>query len=513
MFNDYHVVNISQAPGTIFPNECPGETTMSAQEEMLEYALFDLSTFVQPVVVPTLNVTFNPSPLVVKSGDMGDQVTVNVTNTSTTTEIASSAILTLAVPAQITVTGMTDSTGGWTCTVSTLTCIRNGSLGASVTDSVMLTLNVGTYTTLASYTGQLTATVSSVTFSSNVSAQDNVIFQQSPQINWATPAPIVYGTALSAAQLDASSPVAGIFTYSPAAGTVPAVGQQVLSAIFTPTDTADYTATTATAILNVIPAIPAISLSTSANPIFAMNAVSFTASLPGYASTQTGTMTFYDGPTPIGTANIAGGSATITTGALAAGAHSITAAYSGDNNYGPGTSSPVTEEVQDFTLALVGGGSDTATAGGTATYTLLITPVNGSTMPTAITLSAPNIPLGMAPTFSPNTVAAGSGATTVTLEVALPDKSSDKRSAVRLGGVLLPVVLGFILLPFAGTMRGGRAGLTNLTKLMVLATLSATLALGMMGCGAKLSSENFSFSVTAASGSLSHSVTANLTVK
>jgi hypothetical protein len=352
-----------------------------------------------------------------------------------------------------------------------------------------------------------------VTFSSNVSAQDNVIFQQSPQINWATPAPIVYGTALSAAQLDASSPVAGIFTYSPAAGTVPAVGQQVLSAIFTPTDTADYTATTATAILNVIPAIPAISLSTSANPIFAMNAVSFTASLPGYASTQTGTMTFYDGPTPIGTANIAGGSATITTGALAAGAHSITAAYSGDNNYGPGTSSPVTEEVQDFTLALVGGGSDTATAGGTATYTLLITPVNGSTMPTAITLSAPNIPLGMAPTFSPNTVAAGSGATTVTLEVALPDKSSDKRSAVRLGGVLLPVVLGFILLPFAGTMRGGRAGLTNLTKLMVLATLSATLALGMMGCGAKLSSEDFSFSVTAASGSLSHSVTANLTVK
>ena len=46
---------------------------MSAQEEMLEYALFDLSTFVQPVVVPTLNVTFNPSPLIVKAGDAADQ--------------------------------------------------------------------------------------------------------------------------------------------------------------------------------------------------------------------------------------------------------------------------------------------------------------------------------------------------------------------------------------------------------------------------------------------------------
>jgi hypothetical protein len=48
---------------------------------------------------------------------------------------------------------------------------------------------------------------------------------------------------------------------------------------------------------------------------------------------------------------------------------------------------------------------------------------------------------------------------------------------------------------------------------MVLAALSAALALGIMGCGAKLSSENFSFNVTAASGSLSHSVTAHLTVK
>ena len=55
---------------------------MSAQEEMLEFALFDLSGIVQPVVVPTLNVTFNPSPLVVKSGDTGDQLTVNVINTS-----------------------------------------------------------------------------------------------------------------------------------------------------------------------------------------------------------------------------------------------------------------------------------------------------------------------------------------------------------------------------------------------------------------------------------------------
>jgi len=513
MFNDYHVINLPSISNIVFPNECPAESRMSAQEEMLEYALFDLSTFVQPVVIPTLNVTFNPSPLIVKSSDAGDQVTVNVTNTSATTQIASSATLTFTMPQQVTVTGMTDSAGGWTCMESTLSCTRNGSLAANATDSVTLMLKVGTYTTLTSYTGQLTATVSSVTFSSNVTVQDNVIYQQRPQINWPTPAPIVYGTALSATQLDASSPVAGNITYSPAAGTVLGVGQQTLTATLTPTDKTDYTSGTANVTLNVIPATAAVSLSASANPVFAMNPIGFTASLPAYANTQTGSMTFYDGSTVIGTATIMEGSATITTSALAAGEHSITAAYSGDSNYGPGTSSALTENVQDFTLTFVAGGSSSASvpAGGKASYTLVLTPVNGATMPTAVNLSVPNIPLEMVPTISPNSVAAGSGPTVITLEVALPVKAArDERSRGRLGVEALPVALGLILLPFACKVRRQRG---SLTRLMVLAVLSGALALGIGACGVKLSPENFSFSVTATSGPLSHSVTAHLTVQ
>ena len=46
-----------------------------------------------------------------------------------------------------------------------------------------------------------------------------------PTITWATPSPIVYGTALSSTQLDASSGgVAGTFAYSQAAGTVLTAG-------------------------------------------------------------------------------------------------------------------------------------------------------------------------------------------------------------------------------------------------------------------------------------------------
>ena len=71
-----------------------------------------------------------------------------------------------------------------------------------------------------------------------------------PDITWPTPAPIVYGTALSSAQLDATGNVPGTFAYSPAAGTILPTGTQTLNVVFTPTDSADYvTATDAVTLL------------------------------------------------------------------------------------------------------------------------------------------------------------------------------------------------------------------------------------------------------------------------
>src|SRR5690606_10659548 len=59
-----------------------------------------------------------------------------------------------------------------------------------------------------------------------------------PVITWSTPAPITYGTALSATQLNATANTAGTFTYTPASGTVLNAGaNQVLSANFTPSNT------------------------------------------------------------------------------------------------------------------------------------------------------------------------------------------------------------------------------------------------------------------------------------
>ena len=88
-----------------------------------------------------------------------------------------------------------------------------------------------------------------------------------PTINWSTPASIVYGTALGDAQLNASSSVAGSFTYSPAAGSVVNAGVQTLTATFTPTDRSKYKESTATVNLTVNKATPTVSAWPTASAI------------------------------------------------------------------------------------------------------------------------------------------------------------------------------------------------------------------------------------------------------
>ena len=75
-----------------------------------------------------------------------------------------------------------------------------------------------------------------------------------PVITWPTPAAISQGTPLSATQLDATANVPGTFVYSPAAGTVLAAGNQMLSVTFTPTDTVHYNIVSASVTLSVVAA-------------------------------------------------------------------------------------------------------------------------------------------------------------------------------------------------------------------------------------------------------------------
>lgn len=512
LFNEYHVVNLNKQTDQ-FPTECGPKGAMSAQEEMLEYALFDLSAFVQPVVVPTLKLDFNPSPLSVKPGATGEQVTINVTNTSSNTAIDSSAVLTLTLPPLLTATAIADSTNGWKCTLGTLACTRTSSIGGSASDSVVLTVDVASYPPGGPPPSGavIKATVSSPTFSNNVTATDQVIYRQPPAIVWPTPAPIVYGTPLGSAQLDATSTAAGSFSYTPAAGTVLAVGQHTLTANFTPSDTTNYIPAIASVTLTVVPSTPAIGLTATPNPSFISNPIAFAAAISSPTSAPTGTVAFYDGSTQLGSSALASGSGSFSTSSLGLGRHLITAAYSGDANFQAATSVALPITLEDFSIAAQGSsaGAVTVYPGNGAVYTFVVTPIGGPTLPQALNLVATDLPDSASYTFSPATIAANSPPTTVTLTVTPKSLSAAAPPRGALPNRIWPIALGILLLPFAGLRK--RAGWL---RLLIIVVSGAALAAGVNACGGvTYTPRNFSMTVTANSGALAHSTSVQITVE
>jgi hypothetical protein len=100
-------------------------------------------------------------------------------------------------------------------------------------------------------------------YSAAASVQDTItVNPEATTVTWATPAPITYGTALSAIQLDATASVAGTFVYTPGAGALLTAGLQTLQVSFTPSNS-NYASSTGSVVLQVNQATPTI---TWANP-------------------------------------------------------------------------------------------------------------------------------------------------------------------------------------------------------------------------------------------------------
>jgi hypothetical protein len=129
----------------------------------------------------------------------------------------------------------------------------------------------------------------------------------------------------------------------------------------------------------VEPAATTTTATSSVNPSTFGQSVTFTATVaaqaPG-AGTPTGTVTFKDGLTTLGTAPLDGSAqATFTTSALSIGTHPITAEYAGDANFVPsagGVSQLVLEA--DTTTALISS-ANPSFAGQPVTFTAMVTPV------------------------------------------------------------------------------------------------------------------------------------------
>jgi hypothetical protein len=189
----------------------------------------------------------------------------------------------------------------------------------------------------------------------------------------------------------------------------------------------------------------------------------------------TGTVTFLDGSTVLGTAALDGtGTAVLVTKTLAGGQHTLTASYPGDGIITASVSGPITEAISDYVFQALPANL-TIQDGQSGTATLNVIPLGGFSQ--AMQFSCGTLPANVSCSFSASSVTPdGVNPSTVTLTVhtsgAVASRAGNNAlwavsSTAVLGGMLLLpfgrkrrikgtlVVLGMMALLFAGVGCGG----------------------------------------------------------
>jgi hypothetical protein len=291
-----------------------------------------------------------------------------------------------------------------------------------------------------------------------------------------------------------------------------------------------YGAATSAVLTQVVGKIPTVTTIIESAPAQLLHSgVTFTATITAPSPNATGTVTFMDGTTVIGTAPIAngGGVVSLTTNANAAfatsslvtGPHQIVAVYSGDNNFAPSTSAPTANMVEDFTNTNSGPASQSILAGATTTYKFTLAPVSATTFLNDVTVTVAGLPAGSTYTFTPSTVAAGSGSTEIVLNVQtssslsarnnLPQNRPSSRNE-------LPIALGMLGLAGLGTARKMRRKLPRSLMLLLLTLGSLLPIAALSGCAGGYflpKPTTYSLTVTGTEGAIQHAATATLIVE
>ena len=291
-----------------------------------------------------------------------------------------------------------------------------------------------------------------------------------------------------------------------------------------------YATATSTPLAQTIGKIPtAVALSPSAPTQLLHNSVTFAATVSAASPTPTGTVTFLEGTTVLGTVALNTNSTVVAlaksanaayaTNSLTTGSHQIVAVYSGDASFASSTSAPVTYIVQDFTNTLNGTASQNLFPGDKTSYTFDLTPLGATTFLSDLNLTVTGLPPGSTYTFTPATIAAGSATTSVVLNVVtssslsaqnrLPGNDSKSHSG-------LPIAMGILGLFGLGAVRkyGRRMPRTLMLLLLLLGSLLPIA--GLSGCAGgyfTLTPTTYSVNVTGIEGSIQHTATATLVVQ
>ncbi len=245
------------------------------------------------------------------------------------------------------------------------------------------------------------------------------------------------------------------------------------------------------------------------------------------AGTLTGTVSFLDGSTVIGTVPLgANGHATYAVTTLADGSHSLTAAYSGDGSFqaSGSTGTAIAITVGNINLNLGGDQNKSVIPGAAVAYTFPLSPLVTPTFLYEVHLTATGLPAGATYQFSPALIPAGSASLPVTLTVqtakgtaslsmpAGPGQQNSSRGLTALAfGLLLPLLGAKQVRRRLKVMPG------PLAILFVVLSLGAMV--GMTGCGsggfygATSTTGKYTITITATSADLVRVSTVQLTIQ
>ena len=348
------------------------------------------------------------------------------------------------------------------------------------------------------------------------------------------------GSPLSATATTTPSGLTVTFTYTGTGGTTyptsstPPTNAGSYAVVGTISGSTEYSGTSSGTLVIAKAKSQVASLVSNSNPAAPGSSVTFTATVSSTAGTPTGTVTFMDNTgTTLGAGTLTSGVATLTLDFTVAqeGTNSITAVYSGDTNFLGVSGGTLTETVMAISVSTPPGSvtTQTVSSGGTATYSLSITPTSGTSFPTAVTLTVSGMPAGAIATITPATwtqltssswsLPANTTLSAVTLSIQLPASTSRLNDRQGTTGRKFPLVLwGVLLLPFAGKLRRSGKRMRRAISLMFLltATLAAVTVLG--GCGNGSSSSNstqptdYTITVTVTSDAIASSTTLTLIV-
>src|SRR6266851_1301612 len=293
----------------------------------------------------------------------------------------------------------------------------------------------------------------------------------------------------------------------------------------------NYEAATSAPLGQVVGKVPTVITLTQSGPTQLLhNMVTFSATVTAGSPTPTGTVTSLEGTTILGTAALStngtvvsfakSGDAAYATSVLATGSHQIVAVYSGDANFAPSTSAPITNIVQDFTNVVNGVAIQNIFPGDSTSYKFDLAPVGSTTFLNDLNLTISGLPPGTTYTFTPASIAAGSGTTSVVLNIKTSSSLSaqnrlpqgDPTSSHR----GLPIALGMLGLAGLGVVRKHGRRMPRMWMVLLLCLGSLLPIAALSGCAGgyfTLTPTTYSVSVTGTEGSIQHTATATLVVQ